>query len=107
MTEDGRPADLPRAAAPGQLAVLHCAEPFTLTAGHRLRAARCLVCREVIGGQAVTVIGVAALTEDPCSCGAVTSDTFLVHAGHLPLLPGQLATALHRGLNCPVDHTEH
>lgn len=99
-----RPVVPPRAAAPGSLAVIHCPEAFTLEPGHRLRAARCLVCRQLIGGQAVTVIGVAALAGEACRCGGVVSDTFLVHAIHMPIGTRQLTAAIHRGLSCGQVH---
>lgn len=99
-----RPAATPRAAADGALAVLHCAEAFTLAPGHRMRAAHCLICRRLIGGQAATVIGVAALAGEACACGGVVADTFLIHAVHLPIGASQLTAAIHRGIQCPDSH---
>jgi hypothetical protein len=84
----------------GDIAVLHCSAAFTFAPGNRMRAARCLVCRELIGGQYTTVIGAAALAGDACDCGGVVSDVFLVHADHLPMDAEQLQAAIHRGLHC-------
>lgn len=99
-----RPAVRPRAAAWGGLTVLAGVEPFTLTAGHRLRATPCLICRQWIGGRPATVVGVAALAGEPCGCGGIAAGTFLIHASHLPVPAGTLAAALRRGVNCPRDH---
>lgn len=99
-----RPAAKPRAAADGTLAVLHCPEAFTLAPGHRMRAASCLICGQLIGGQPAAVIGVAALAGEACTCGGVVSDTFLIHAAHLPINSEQLTVAIHRGIKCPNSH---
>ena len=99
-----RTAGKPRSVATGALAVVHCPEAFTLDPGHRLRAAHCLICRQLIGGQPAAVIGVAALGGEACTCGGVISDVFLIHAVHLPINPTELQTAIHRGIQCPNSH---
>lgn len=86
----------------GHIAIVYCNEAFTFDAGHRMRAARCLVCREMIGGQDATVVGAAALTGEACNCGGIVSDVFLAHAGHFPMPPAELQAALRRGLECPT-----
>jgi hypothetical protein len=99
-----RPAALPRAAVDGSTAILACAEAFTFDPGNRLRASTCLVCGLMIGAQAATVIGVAGLAGDPCSCGGIVSDVFLVHAIHFPMPPSALDDAIQRGVKCTVEH---
>lgn len=88
----------------GQVAIVYCNEAFTFDPGHRMRAARCLVCRECIGGLAVAVVGAAALAGAACRCGGIVSDVFLVHADHLPMPPAQLQAAIRRGLECGANH---
>ena len=91
-------------AADGALAVCHSAQPFTFTAGHRMRAAKCLICHLLIGSGQAALVGVAALAGNACRCGGVVSDLFLIHATHMPMDPGDLAAAVHRGLACPTCH---
>lgn len=88
----------------GSLAVCHSAQSFTLTSGHRMRAAKCLICHLLIGSGQAVLVGVAALAGDACRCGGVVSDLFLVHASHIPMDADDLAGAVHRGLACPVCH---
>ena len=88
----------------GSLAVCHSAESFTLMPGHRMRAAKCLICHLLIGSGQAAVIGVAALAGDACRCGGIVSDLYLIHATHVPMDPDDLAAAIHRGLACPVCH---
>lgn len=99
-----RTAGKPRSVATGALAVVYCPEAFTLEPSHRLRAAHCLICRQLIGGQPATVVGVAALAGEACTCGGVVSDVFLLHAVHLPIGDEQLTAAIHRGIQCPNSH---
>lgn len=91
-------------AVDGSLAVCHSAQSFTLVPGHRMRAARCLVCHLLIGSGQAALVGVAALAGDACRCGGVVSDLFLVHASHVPMDADDLAAAVHRGLACPTCH---
>ena len=91
-------------AAEGSLAICHSAQPFTLVAGHRMRAAKCLVCHLLIGSGQAVLVGVAALAGSACRCGGVVSDLFLVHASHMPMDADDLANAVHRGLACTVCH---
>lgn len=91
-------------ATDGSLAVCHSTEPFTLAPGHRMRAAKCLICHLLIGSGQAVLVGVAALAGSACRCGGVVSDLFLVHASHIPMDPDELAAAVHRGLACPVCH---
>ena len=90
----------------GALAVCHSAQSFTLAPGHRMRAAKCLICHLLIGAGQAAVIGVAALTGDACRCGGIVSDLYLIHASHVPMDPDALAAAVHRGLACPTCHLE-
>ena len=89
-------------AVDGSLTVCHSVQAFTLTAGHRMRAAKCLICHLLIGSGQAALVGVAALAGDACRCGGVVSDLYLIHACHVPLDPDDLATAVHRGLACPA-----
>jgi hypothetical protein len=92
--------DPPNTATPGDIAVVHCTEAFIFTPGNRLRAAHCLLCAELIGGEPATLIGAAALAGDACLCGGVVSDVFLLHAAHMPVDAPALQAAIHRGLHC-------
>ena len=98
------PPDQVDEAADGSLAVCHSAQSFTLIAGHRMRAAKCLICHLLIGSGQAALVGVAALAGDACRCGGVVSDLFLVHATHMPMDPDDLAAAVHRGLACRACH---
>lgn len=91
-------------AADGSLAVCHSAQSFTLTPGHRMRAAKCLICHLLIGSGQAVLLGVAALAGSACRCGGVFSDLFLIHASHMPMDPDDLAAAIHRGLACGTCH---
>lgn len=98
---------LPRTARTGDLAVVNSVEAFVLETGHRLRAAPCLLCRQLIGGRRVAVVGLAALAGDACHCGAIGSDVFLIHASHFPVDSQHLSMALHRGMDCGLRHPAH
>lgn len=89
----------------GHIAIVYCNEPFAFEAGHRMRAANCLICREAIGGQPAAVIGAAALAGEACQCGGIVSDVFLAHAEHFPMDPDALQAAISRGLHCTTQHT--
>lgn len=86
-------------ASNGYVAIVYCNEPFAFADGHQMRGTPCLICRDGIGGEPATVIGVAALDGPSTSCGHVVSDVFLAHAGHFPMPPEQLQAAIHRGLH--------
>lgn len=88
----------------GEIAIVHCTEAFTFPPGNRLRISRCLVCGLMIGGDPAAIIGAAALAGEPCRCGGIVSDVFLIHAGHLPLTPVALKAAIERGLECDANH---
>jgi hypothetical protein len=88
----------------GHIAIVYCNEAFTFEAGHRMRAARCLICRECIGGDEVSVIGAAALAGEACQCGGIASDVFLAHAVHFPMPSADLQAAIRRGLECNTSH---
>jgi len=100
VTFPGQPDDQLRAVHDGEIAVVHCAEAFLFEPGNRLRAARCLMCGERIGGYPAAIIGVAALAGEACRCGGIVSDVFLIHAAHLPTDPDTLQGAIHRALHC-------
>ena len=87
-----------------EVAVMICMEPFILRVSHRDRAAPCLICRKMIGGEPATVLGVAALADPGCECGQVSADVFLMHAGHLPVDRDTLSRAIRRGLECGKIH---
>jgi hypothetical protein len=88
----------------GDIAVIHCQDALIFEAGHRMRAALCMVCMAPIGGELAVVIGAAALAGGACLCGRIIADVFLIHAGHLPMLPEELTATLTRGLTCTRDH---
>lgn len=100
-----KPPSPPVVVIEGDLVVVHAPEPFLFSPGHRLRATHCLICHQMIGAQPATIIGVGALAGDPCTCSAVVSDMFLLHAHHLPMPPADLQAAIHRGLQC--DNPDH
>ena len=87
----------------GHIAIIYCNESFTFDPGHRMRAARCLVCRDCIGGKPATVLGAAALAGQACFCGGLVSDVFLAHADHFPMPPAELQEAIRRGLECRIS----
>lgn len=89
-------------ALPGDIAIVHCAESFVFQPGNRLRAATCLVCKTMIGGEAAAIVGAAALAGEPCVCGGVASDVFLIHHTHLPLPEAVFRDVLRRGLECTI-----
>ena len=97
LVEPGEP---PAAVAGDSLTVCQSSQSFTFTAGHRMRAAKCLICHLLIGSGQAALVGVAALAGDACRCGGVVSDLYLIHACHVPLDPDALAAAVHRGLAC-------
>jgi len=92
--------DPPHVAAPGDVAVVLCTDAFIFSPGNRLRAASCMLCGALIGGEPATIVGAAALAGDACQCGGVVSDVFLLHAGHMPVDAPVLQAAIHRGLHC-------
>jgi len=101
------PADqmvLSGVAAGGQVAVVYCNQSFTFEAGHRMRAARCLVCGYLIGDSPAAVIGAAALVDEACDCGGIVTDAWLIHASHTPMEPDALKSVIRRGLECPHIH---
>jgi hypothetical protein len=98
---------LPRAVRDGDLAVVNSIEAFTLAAGHRMRAASCMLCHEAIGGKRVAVIGLAGLAGDACQCGGITGDLFVIHASHFPVDPQVITAALRAGVSCGLSHPVH
>ena len=98
------PSDPADEAVDGALAVCHSAQSFTLAPGHRMRAAKCLICHLLIGSGEAALLGVAALAGNACRCGGVVSDLFLIHASHIPADVDDITAAVHRGLACPVCH---
>ena len=102
MNPPTEPMVLPAVDDHDQVAIVYCNQSFTFDPGHRMRAAHCLICGEMIGGQSVGVIGAAALAGEACRCGGIVSDVFLIHADHMPMPPTELQAAIHRGLECPT-----
>lgn len=84
----------------GHIAIIYCNQEFTFTPAHPMRRTRCVICRDLIGGQPATVIGAAGLAGDACDCGAVISETFLAHAACFPLPAAELQAALTIALGC-------
>jgi hypothetical protein len=103
MNPPTQPMVAPHVDDRGQVAIVYCNEAFMFEPGHRMRAARCLICQECIGGQAAAVVGAAALMGEACRCGGIVSDVFLVHADHLPMEPAPLQAAIRRGLECSAN----
>lgn len=104
MTPPTEPMVMPNVDDRGQVAIVYCNEAFTFDPGHRMRAAHCLICAEMIGGHSAAVVGAAALAGEACRCGGIVSDVFLVHADHLPMPPAELQAAIRRGLECGANH---
>lgn len=94
----------PHTVALGEIAIVHCAEAFLFEPGNRLRASQCLFCSQMIGDQPAAIIGAAALIGEPCRCGGIVSDVFLIHACHLPTTDAALQAAITRGLQCSLEH---
>lgn len=91
------PPPRPVVARNGDLVTVHTGDLFTLEPGHRMRAARCVICHQAIGPALAAIIGVAALAGDACNCGSVYSEAFILHAAHLPLTPAQMETVIRHG----------
>lgn len=100
-------AALPRTAHVGDLAAVNSIESFILARGHQLRGANCVLCRNVIGGYRVAVIGLAGLAGDACRCGAICGDLFLIHAHHFPANPDDIEDALRTAMVCDTAHPAH
>lgn len=96
-----------RIARPGDLAVVNSIEAFTLAPGHPLRGATCMFCHQLIGSARIAVIGLAGLGGDACSCSAITSDVFLIHAAHFPVDPDEISAALRKAVSCRIYHPVH
>lgn len=104
MTQHKKPHASPPSVTDGGLAVVYCAEAFSFNGGHPMRGSRCLICAQPVGGDLVTVIGVAALAGEACDCSRIVSDVFLLHAAHLPMDPPVLQVAIQLGMTCKRDH---
>lgn len=102
-----RPVPPVRVARIGELAVVHSIESFTFTSGHPLRAANCMFCHMIIGGDQVAIIGLAGLAGDACDCGAIIGDVYLIHAAHFPVDPDKITVALRRAHSCTQYHPVH
>lgn len=89
---------------PGDLAVVYTTKAYTFSEGHELRASKCLLCREPVGGEEFLIAGVAALAGEPCTCGGIVSDVWLVHASHAPITPELLCDPIRRALDCDDRH---
>lgn len=72
-----------------------------------MRAARCLICGDLMAARPVTIIGIAALDGDACRCGSVISDAYLCHAEHLPAATEVLQQAIQTALTCTLHHPAH
>lgn len=103
MNPPTEPMVMPHVDDRGQIAIVYCNEAFTFDPGHRMRAAKCLICAEMIGGQEAVVIGAAALAGEACRCGGLVSDVWLGHADHFPMPPAELQAAIRRGLECSAN----
>jgi hypothetical protein len=58
--------------------------PLTFAPGHRMRAARCPVCQELIGGRPATIVGFADVGREPCGCRVIGAAAFLLHTDCSP-----------------------
>jgi|SRR6267142_1397000 len=94
----------PAEAGEFSVAVIQSDISFVFTPAHRMRAAHCLICGDLIGGEPAVLTGAAALAGDACDCGQVVSDVYLAHARHWPMPGEDLEAAIHRGLHCHNDH---
>lgn len=94
-------AEVYRVADDGALAIVCCAEPFMLSNGHPMRGAPCLICRQLIGAEAVRLIGMTVLAGDACLCGSTVTDMYLAHESHIPVDAELLKAAVARALTCP------
>lgn len=102
-----RRSALPRTAHDGDLAVVNSIEAFVFAVEHPMRGALCVFCHLPVGTQKVAVIGLAALADDACDCGAISSDLFLIHAHHFPADPKQIEAVLRRAMSCQLRHPAH
>lgn len=107
MPADSKPDLVELVEYSGKLALIHCDEPFTFAPGHPNRSARCPVCRELIADRPAAVIGVAVLDQNPCECGAMDSETLLIHFAHIPISFDELKTAVSGTVKCRYQPGQH
>jgi hypothetical protein len=100
VTTPDQPAETANVIGAGAVAVLYCGETFTFEPATRMRASRCLICGDMIGDRLVGIVGAAGLIGEPCRCGHIMSDVFLLHADHMPMGDAELQAAIERGLQC-------
>src|SRR3981189_3718950 len=82
-----QPADIKPPAVAGEfsVAVVQSEVAFVFTAGHRMRAAHCLVCDELIGGEPAVLTGAAGLAGGACPHRMGGREGFLAPAPPPPL----------------------
>jgi hypothetical protein len=76
----------------------------TFAAGHRMRAARCPVCQELIGGRTAMIAGFADLGKEPCGCRYIAAAAFLLHAGCSPQDQDDMAAIVEPFSVCEQPH---
>ncbi len=89
--------------APDQVVVIAHHGLYLFDPGHRIRAGKCLTCRQPIGDQAAVLVTVVSFAQELCDCSCVEGDTFLMHAGHLPMPRETLTAAVSRALHCNAN----
>lgn len=100
MTAPQPSVRVPQPAGQGTVALICGPDSFLFNPGHRLRAARCLVCGDLIGGQPATIIGAIPLDGEICTCSRIDSDMWLIHASHMPMTVSEIREAVESGLRC-------
>ena len=88
----------------GRVAAMTNPVPFTLAPGHPMRGGLCIMCRTLLGGEQIGVVGIAILAGQACSCGSVPAQMFLAHAFHRPFDAGRLLAQVQCQAGRPHDH---
>lgn len=82
-TDPGYPGGYPEV-TDEPMAIIGTGYPLTFAPGHRMRAARCPVCQQLIAGRPATIVGFADIGKDPCRCRHIGAAAFLLHTDCSP-----------------------
>lgn len=63
-----------------QMIIVEAGAEFTLADGHPMRSVLCLNCRQVIGREKVTAVGLMVLAGSSCVSGCIGTFSSLIHA---------------------------
>lgn len=104
MTASSQRRQLIREMPDGAVTLYTGLTPFTFTLDTVGSLSTCMICRTPAQDAPMTVAGVAAVEIGRCRCGWVVSDSYLIHAGHLPMTDTRLQHHLTRAMNCNILH---